>query len=267
VASFVAADGVRLHYEVEGDGPPVLLHLGAGCDADLWRAAGYVGSLSAHRSCVLFDHRGHGTSDHPRGAAANHIDRYADDAIALIRHLGRASASFFGWSTGVLVGLRAADRDPSVFDSLIMFGPIAPPTAPEQLRASAQARIRGLREKGWWYLLDGMLPAEKFPVPQWMIDRILATDIEPFIGWAEARPDWDWNPWQALRTIDLPTIMLVGELEDPDDIMGRAASLMPDATRFRIPEREHINAFLDSQFAIPTITQFLDTLPTRHRGH
>jgi len=54
-ASFVAADGVRLHYEVEGDGPPVLLHLGAGCDAYLWRAAGYVGALSAQRSssCLI----------------------------------------------------------------------------------------------------------------------------------------------------------------------------------------------------------------------
>jgi pimeloyl-ACP methyl ester carboxylesterase len=91
------------------------LHLGAGCDADLWRAAGYVGALSAKRSCVLFDHRGHGVSDHPGGAAANHLDRYADDALALIRHLGVGRVTFFGWSTGVLVGLRAADRDPSVF--------------------------------------------------------------------------------------------------------------------------------------------------------
>jgi hypothetical protein len=146
---------------------------------------------------------------------------------------------------------------------LILFGPIAPPTSPEQLQVSVRARIRGLHEKGWWYLLDDMLPAEKFPVPQWMIDRILATDIEPFIGWCEARTAWDWNPWHALPRIDLPTIMLVGELEDPEDIMGQAASLMPDASRHRIPEREHINAFLDSQFATPAITEFLDTLARR----
>jgi hypothetical protein len=94
-----------------------------------------------------------------------------------------------------------------------------------------------------------------------MIDRILATDVEPFVGYCQARTDWQWSPWDALARIDLPTIMLVGELEDPEDTMGNAASLMPRATRFRIPEREHINAFLDSQFSIPTITAFLDTLP------
>jgi pimeloyl-ACP methyl ester carboxylesterase len=264
MARFVAADGVRLHYEVVGDGPPVLLHLGAGCDAELWRAAGYVGALADGRSCILFDHRGHGASDRPRGAVANHLDRYADDVIGLIGHLGMGSVSFFGWSTGVLVGLRAADREPSVLDSLILFGPIARPVSPEQLQVSTTARISGLRTRGWWYLLDDMLPAEKFPVPQWMIDRILATDIEPFIGYCEARTDWDWSPWDALPRIDLPTIMLAGELEDPEDMMGQAAALMPNASRFRIPEREHINAFLDSQLATPTIAQFLDTLPSSH---
>ncbi len=95
---FTGHDGVRLHYQIEGEGPALVLHLGAGCDADLWRAAGYAGPLAQDFSCVLFDHRGHGQSDHPRGTATNHIDRYADDVAALVEHLGRPSVSFFGWS-------------------------------------------------------------------------------------------------------------------------------------------------------------------------
>src|SRR6202022_1830607 len=36
--TFLAApDGTRLHYEIEGDGPALILHLGAGCDSELWR--------------------------------------------------------------------------------------------------------------------------------------------------------------------------------------------------------------------------------------
>ncbi len=35
-----APDGIRPHYDLEGDGPPLLLHLGSACDSDLWRAAG-----------------------------------------------------------------------------------------------------------------------------------------------------------------------------------------------------------------------------------
>lgn len=102
-----------------------------------------------------------------------------------------------------------------------------------------------------------MISAENRPVPRWMIDRILATDIEPYIGWAEGRLAWNWDPWDALAGIEVPTLMIVGELEDPDDLMGKAASLMPDATRMRIPDREHINAFLASELVVPTVTEFL----------
>jgi pimeloyl-ACP methyl ester carboxylesterase len=257
VATYTSPDGVRLHYEIEGDGPALILHLGAGCDADLWRAAGYAGPLAQDFRCVLYDHRGHGASDRPGDAAANHLDRYVDDLAGLADHLGLWGVSYFGWSNAVAVGLRAAEQHPGMFGALVLFGPIAPPAPPEQLAAAVATRVTELRARGWWVLLDGMIAAEKQPVPQWMIDRILATDIEPYIGWTQARPWWDWNPWDALPHIDVPTLMIVGELEDPDDLMGEAAALMPAATRIRIPGREHINAFLASDLVLPQVREFL----------
>jgi pimeloyl-ACP methyl ester carboxylesterase len=254
---FTAPDGVRLAYEIEGGGPALLLHLGAGCDATLWRAAGYLDALSAHHRCILFDHRGHGPSDHPRGAAANHIDRYAEDVLALLDELALTKVAFFGWSNAVIVGLKAAQLRPEAFGALVLFGPIAPRATPEQLAASIPRRVEELRTRGWWYLLDDMVPAEPEPVPQWMIDRIVGTDIEPYVGWAEARPSWDWSPWDALPEVDVPTLIVVGELEDPDDVMGEAASLMPNATRVRIPNKEHINAFLASPEVLPVVLPFL----------
>lgn len=209
-----APDGVQLHYEIEGQGPPVVLHLGAGCDADLWRAAGYASALSTSYTCVLFDHRGHGKSDHPASAAANHIDHYADDLIALIGELGHAKVSFFGWSNAVAVGLKAAQQHPQLFEALVLFGPIAPRATAEQLAAGSKMRVAELRSRGWWFLLDDMTAAEKHPVPQWMLDRIVATDIEPYIAWSEARPSWNSSPWDGLPLVDAPTLMIVGELED-----------------------------------------------------
>ena len=258
MATLTAPDGIRLSYEIDGEGPGLLLHLGAGCDASLWRAAGYLDPLARKYRCVLFDHRGHGASDHPVDAASNHIDRYADDVAALADSLALPSLAFFGWSNGVVVGLKAAQDHPGIFDALVLFGPIARRATPEAVAESAGRAAEGLRSKGWWLLLEQMLPAEPDPVPQWMIDRILATDIEPFIGWAQARPSWNWSAWDALPEISVPTLIVVGELEDPEDVMGEAASLMPNATRVRIPNREHINAFLDSAAVLPHVTAFLD---------
>ena len=255
--TFASRDGVRLHYEVEGAGPPLVLHLGAGCDADVWRAAGYVAPLSRSYSCVLFDHRGHGTSDHPTGVEANHIDRYADDVVALVEHLGRSSVTFFGWSNAVQVGLKAADEHAGIFDAMVLSGAIPPRRTRAELVAMTPRRLAALREKGWWEVIGDMIPAEKFPVPQWFIDRVLATDIEPYIGWSAARPDWNWSPWDAMPNVTAPALLLAGELEDPNDLVGEAASVMPTATRVRVPDREHINAFLYSEYVVPRVLEFL----------
>jgi pimeloyl-ACP methyl ester carboxylesterase len=254
-----APDGVRLHYDVEGSGPPLVLHLGAGADADLWRAAGYVEPLSRAYSCILFDHRGHGKSDHPSSAAANHIDRYADDLAALVNHLGQANVSFFGWSNGVAVGLRTADLHPDLFSKLVLFGTLARRVSQEQIAASTRQRLGAMREQGWKFLLDDMVAAEKFPVPEWFLDRVLATDTGPWFAYTEARPSWSWSPWDAVPKVNSPTLILAGELEDPDDVMQEVADLMPDAVRIRIPEREHINAFLYSEFVVPRMMAFLAT--------
>jgi pimeloyl-ACP methyl ester carboxylesterase len=254
---FVAPDGTRLHYSIEGSGPPLVLHLGAGADAELWREAGYVEPLSSSYSCILFDHRGHGKSDHPATPAANHIDRYADDVAALIAHLKQPSVSFFGWSNGFTVGLRVAQQHPQLFDALVLFGGIGRRATPEQIVEGTADRLRRMREKGWWFLLDEMVAAEKLPVPQWFLDRVAGTDVGPWFAYTESRPTWNWSPWDAMPLVNTPALLLAGELEDPDDVLAEVAAAMPNARRIRIPDREHINAFLYSEYVVPRVLEFL----------
>lgn len=263
---FTSQDGVRLHYDIEGAGPPLLLHLGAGGDSNLWREAGYVEPLSKSYACILFDHRGHGKSDHPSSVEANHIDRYSDDVVALIEHLGHESVSFFGWSNAVTVGLKAAQEFPDVFDAMVMFGAMGRRATPQEIAKSIASRVPVIREKGWWSILEPMREAEKFPVPEWFFERVVATDVEPWIAYTEAREEWNWSPWDAMPLVSAPTLLLAGELEDPEDILAEAAAAMPNATRIRIPEREHINAFLDSDFVVPRVLDFLETTTPQATG-
>ena len=51
-------------------------------------------------------------------------------------------------------------------------------------------------------------------------------------------------------------LMIVGELEDPDDLMEAAASMMPRAA-VRIPDPEHLNAFLWSEGVLPHVERHL----------
>jgi pimeloyl-ACP methyl ester carboxylesterase len=62
---YVISDGIRIHYEVEGDGPPLVLQHGFGQKASSWRLGGYVDALKSQYRLVLVDARGHGESDKP----------------------------------------------------------------------------------------------------------------------------------------------------------------------------------------------------------
>jgi hypothetical protein len=40
-------------------------------------------------------------------------------------------------------------------------------------------------------------------------------------------------------------------------VMREVAASMPNASRIRVPNREHINAFLYSEFVVPKLMDFL----------
>ncbi|HEV2217733.1 MAG TPA: alpha/beta fold hydrolase [Candidatus Dormibacteraeota bacterium] len=253
---FTSADGIQLYYEIEGQGPPIVLHLGAGCDLELWRAAGYVETLARDRRCILFDHRGHGRSDRPQGSAAHQLDLYVADLVALIDHLGLDTADFWGYSNAVFAGLATADRHPGRLSRLIFSGGLAKATR-EQLAAATEARVKQLRETRWELMIAGFKKEEVREVPEWMTERIRATDIGQFIAWRQARPEWNWNEWDAMPRIKTPALFLVGELEDPEGVTAEAAALMPNASCVVLSGFGHINAFLRSDLALPHALHFL----------
>jgi pimeloyl-ACP methyl ester carboxylesterase len=250
------ADGVLLHYELEGSGPPLLLHLGAGCDAELWRKAGYVDRLARHRTCILFDHRGHGASDHPTGPADNHINRYAADVVALLRQIGFESVDFLGWSNGGLIGLKVADDHPALIRRLVVMGMIVSDDSSEDWANVIPARVAVHRERGWEWLIEAFRD-EEGPAPSWMEEWVRKTDIEPYIGWWQARGDWDWRAWDAIARVKTPTLFIVGELEDADDEVAAAVVRMANAERIRVPAKGHILAYLDSEFVGPIVERYL----------
>jgi pimeloyl-ACP methyl ester carboxylesterase len=55
----IARDGnVPVHYEVAGEGPPLLLHTGAGGDGRIWQEAGYPMGLAGFRVIAGQGHLG-----------------------------------------------------------------------------------------------------------------------------------------------------------------------------------------------------------------
>ncbi|GGC72320.1 alpha/beta fold hydrolase [Chelatococcus reniformis] len=96
VAGTARVNGIELHFEIGGDGPPLLLISGLGQHSGAW--AGVLPRLRQRFRTLVFDNRGTGRSAVPPGPYP--IDAMADDAAALLEHLGIPVTAAVGWSLG-----------------------------------------------------------------------------------------------------------------------------------------------------------------------
>ncbi|MGI8551771.1 MAG: alpha/beta fold hydrolase [Dehalococcoidia bacterium] len=63
--AFAMNHGVRIHYEVEGSGVPLILHPGFISVIPDWSIGGYVNDLKGEYRLILIDPRGQGQSEKP----------------------------------------------------------------------------------------------------------------------------------------------------------------------------------------------------------
>lgn len=84
VIGHVSRDGVRIHYEVYGDGPTTILILPTWSVLDAAHGRFQLVDLSRHYRVVTFDPRGNGRSDRPTGRPAYAGDEFVKDAVAVL---------------------------------------------------------------------------------------------------------------------------------------------------------------------------------------
>ena len=109
--------GIDLYFERAGEGPPLLFISGTGGDL---RAKPNVfdGPLVRSFDLVAYDQRGLGRSDKPDVPYS--MADFADDAAALMDHLGWASARVLGVSFGGMVAQELALRHPAKVERLVL---------------------------------------------------------------------------------------------------------------------------------------------------
>ena len=112
-----AEDGTRLHYVVEGAGPPIVLVGGktSNIAGAWWR---YIPALAKHLRVIALDNRGAGESDKPDAPYTTEL--MAGDALAVLQAAGEESAHWFGISLGGMISQRVALDHPAAVRSLIL---------------------------------------------------------------------------------------------------------------------------------------------------
>lgn len=112
---FATHDGAELYYELRGTGTPVVLVAGVGDDIESWDT---VEPLAGDHLVVAYDNRGVRRSSTPSGPYS--IEVMADDAHALVGHLGLEPVVAVGSSMGGAICLRWALRHPRDIARLVL---------------------------------------------------------------------------------------------------------------------------------------------------
>src|SRR4051794_27013042 len=117
-------DGVRIHYEVEGEGPSLVLHGGATQSLEGWRRqpVGVAQALRSEYRLILIDPRGLGRSDKPHDPAEYHLTTRVRDVTAVLDAEAIVQAHFWGYSMGSVVGLGLGVHAPERCHALILGG-------------------------------------------------------------------------------------------------------------------------------------------------
>lgn len=234
---FFDSDGVRLRYQVTGQGPPVVLLHGFGETLERWEAAGVVRTLSPHFQVIAMDVRGHGQSAKPHDAAS-YGAVLAADVARLLRHLGASKAHVVGYSMGALVALDFAVRHQDHALSIVLGGAgLSPPEAIDDFTRQADAFEQGrvpLRAGDDGRALAALLRATRLPSEQ------------------------------EVRAIAVPLTALVGANDRFVPNVRRLSRVLPDMTVVTIPDTDHATAMNDPRFAAAMLA-FLRQQPTPPR--
>ncbi|MCH7714108.1 MAG: alpha/beta fold hydrolase [Chloroflexi bacterium] len=147
-----SADGVNIHYEVTGQGfPLVWCHEFAG-NHESWEPQ--VRYFSRRYQVITYAARGYPPSDVPSDPAAYSQDLAVEDLHLLMQHLGVGSAYIGGLSMGGSTALNFGIAHPEMARALLVAAAGSGSDGPEEFRRSGQNLIDRLMNEGMEAVAD-----------------------------------------------------------------------------------------------------------------
>jgi pimeloyl-ACP methyl ester carboxylesterase len=250
---FLDRDGVKIHYEIAGSGPAVLITHGYSSSARAWE--GQVEALKGDYTVIIWDMRGHAQSDSPDDPALYSEAHTVADMAAILGACGVSKAVISGLSLGGYMTLAFHLAHPEMTRAIMLFdcGPgYRNPQAREGWNETAEQRAIGFETKGLGAM--GASPEVKISVHR--SAEGLAKAARGMLK------QFDSRAIESLEHVAVPALVLVGERDTPflnaSDYMAKK---IPGAAFVKVPEAGHA-ANIDNPVAFnAAVKAFLAGLP------
>jgi pimeloyl-ACP methyl ester carboxylesterase/predicted glycosyltransferase len=272
--------GVKLHYEIYGDGRPTIVFIPPWSIVHARCYKAQLPYFSERFRCVTYDGRGNGKSDRPEDVAAYSLSNYAADTLAVMDATGTDSAILVGLSYGGMLASIVAAYHPDRVKAMVLAGTAASIGPGYPYMAHQHFLTKSDRFEGWnkynrdYWFANYPDFADHF-MRQIFTEPHSTRQIEEGIDWAsdttgpvlaktvEARtipPEFDVSE-EMYRNIRCPVLMLHG---DNDQIQpyarARLVSELTGAELATFPGGGHNPLARFPAKCNALITDFLDRL-------
>src|ERR1700686_2645440 len=247
-------DGVKIHYDIHGNGPALLLTHGFSSTSAMWQ--GQIAALSQHHKLVLWDMRGHGRSDYPEDPAAYSEALTVGDMAALLDEVGAESAIFGGLSLGGYISRGFYSAYPGRVRALLIID-----TGPGFKKDDARdAWNKRAHDTGDRFEREGLAVLEGASRERSSVSHRDASGLARAArGMLTQR---DARVIESLPDIKVPSLVVVGADDTPflaaSDYM---AARIPGAKKVVIPAAGHAVNIDQPQAFVAAVLPFLDSLP------
>jgi pimeloyl-ACP methyl ester carboxylesterase len=193
-----AVEGLRVYYEIYGQGEPVVVMPGGFGDSSSMMQV--IGPLARERQVIAIDLEGHGRTA-LRETPMNH-ERNGDDVAAVLKHLNIAKADVAGYSHGGDAAIRMAIQHPDMVRNLIVVSTAFERDGwyPENLKAMetvSSAQLETFKQTPFYKRYAEVAPhPDQFPV---LLDRMGEL----------MKKDYDWR--DEIRNLQTPTLLLFAD--------------------------------------------------------
>lgn len=258
----------RNNVKVAGSGvQPMMFAHGFGCDQNMWRFL--TPAFQDRYRVVLFDYVGAGKSEleayDPERYAS--LDGYAEDILDICHTLELENVILVGHSVSSMIAVLAANREPELFDRLILIGP-SPRyinDGPDYVGGFERADIEGLLEMmdknyiGWANFLAPaiMKNSERPELGAELTESFCSTD--PVIARRFAEATFFADNREDLPRVQVPSLILQcsDDMIAPDSVGEYLHRRIPDSTFRQMAATGHCPHMSHPEETIEAIEDYL----------
>lgn len=255
----IEANGERIHFVDEGDGPAILFIHSLGTNA--WLYADQIAALKDRYRCIAPDCRGHGDTSYNTPGFT--VADMAADHKAVLDHLGVEKAHIVGLSMGGPIAFNFNARWPEVALSLTIADSFARPGEPDAVQDRIYATQEAVAylsmlEFGNQYAGDRLMPTTPIERLDELAAEIARCPPKAYVD--TCRTIFTYDARDDLKKVKAPTLVLIGDGDEATPMP--ASEFIRDSIRGAelkvIPKAGHLSTIDNPEAFTRELAAFLD---------